>query len=230
MERSLLVRIDRVLEHVTAVTKAAGQSGERFVDEYLAMVNDSQTIDAVELCLKDADYQAVAEIRDLYAMVCGTTKRAAEFPDYGEHGNSPYLHVQKKAWADLRPDLLRWLRKLKEALLKAREVCSARQKRPKPKSAIFDAATGKLTLNRTLIKLGDSERRVLNILVENQAASFAELENANAPARSGLAPVAKEVSQAEEIHFPAWRRWKRRLLDNDQTEPSGRAELRQNCA
>jgi hypothetical protein len=129
MAPSALVRIGRILRNVRAAKEAAeaGQSVQCYQDAYLALVNDVQTIDAVELYLKDTNYQNDAvKIRDLYAMVCGVTMGVAEIKTYGDSHDSPYFFaVSKRPWADVRPELLQWLCKLEQALLKARNAVLA---------------------------------------------------------------------------------------------------------
>ena len=141
MKPSVSAPIDIVLDKVNALIEVTEAKGvpedcvQRYYDAYMDFDEDSDVMTAAMVDLKVIRYPGVKEICGLAAMVRGASMQLAKIGDlYAGQSNSPYFYgMEKKPWAKVRSDLLRWLRKLQQALLMARAFCSDAQKRRKPK-------------------------------------------------------------------------------------------------
>jgi hypothetical protein len=166
-----LLRINRLLASVEALIKATetettADSCKAYSEAYAAFLEGCRTIEAVADDLEDIGYAGpispIGMEKSPYR--CGKPNTIFEAGKL----------VGGRAW-----ELVRWLRELEQALLKARKWLKA-QKPPKPKAAIFDATARTLIfLKGKPIKLGLAEKYVLEILVKKRTASFRELQAVN---------------------------------------------------
>ena len=84
-----------------------------------------------------------------------------------------------------------------------------------PKGAVFDASSGKLTLDGKVYSLGNSARYVLAILVTKRMRTLRRVARRRRPTRQGFAPAACADSGREEVYHAAARQRERRLQDHN---------------